>query len=119
MKPNAAVTIKDVALKGALFGFLLFGCFSAYAEYAVLRAADSYCRAEVRIGAYGSGNPEDLSLVYSGSAKQGQKWAGGEGQRVCGRRSGYGPDCNSSATNWVCISPYKDLNYGAEVSGEF
>ena len=92
---------------------------AAWAEYAVMIAADNYCKVEIRIGEYGNGSPESLPEKYSGSAKKGQSWSGAEGMRVCARRSGNGVDCNSGLTNWYCISPYKDLDQGKARSGEF
>lgn len=102
--------------------FALFAILSAQlanAEYAVLKAADNYCAAEVRIGIYKTGDPLELRLVHGGAATKGQTWTGAEGERVCGRRNGNPSDCQSKATNWFCISPYKDLNPGKQVPGEF
>lgn len=98
---------------------LVLASHAAYAEYAVLTATDNYCAAEVRIGSYRTGDPLELRLVHSGSASKGQAWTGSEGERVCGRRNGNPSDCQSKATNWFCISPYKDLNPGKLVPGEF
>jgi hypothetical protein len=92
---------------------------SANAEFATLKAADSYCKVEIRIGEYGRGNPMDMQLVHAASATKGQSWSGHEGQRVCGRRSGIGADCSSGATPWHCISPYRDLNPGKELIEDF
>lgn len=98
---------------------ILFGPITASAEYALMVAADNYCKAEIRIGEYGNGNPESLPIKYSGSVTKGQTWSGAEGLRVCARRSGNGVDCSSGLTNWYCISPYKDLDQGKARSGEF
>jgi hypothetical protein len=100
---------------------LIFSIFplTAQSEYAVMKAGDGYCKVEIRQGQYGSGNPEQLPVTYSGSASKGQQWSGVEGERICARRSGIPADCNSGLSNWFCISPYKDVNQGNPQEGTF
>lgn len=59
-------------IKSTCTVLLLLHGFSVQAEYAVLKAADNYCKAEIRIGEYGSGNPLELALVHAASAEKGQ-----------------------------------------------
>ena len=98
---------------------LLASPLSASAEYAVMISGDNYCKAEIRMGPFGSGNPESLPVVFAGSSSKGQQWVGQEGQRVCARRSGIAANCDSAPTNWFCISPYKDISQGKPQPGTF
>jgi hypothetical protein len=92
----------------------------ANAEYAKMVAANSYCKVEVRSGEFASGNPLDLPNVLANNrVDQGESWTAAEGIRICARRSGNPLDCNSGFTNWVCISPYKDIDPGKERTDQF
>lgn len=84
-----------------------------------MEAADDYCKVEIRKGTFGSGSPDELTLVFSGAAGKGQTWRSDEGERICARRSGYPANCSSGLTPWVCISPYKDIGIGNAVRDTF
>lgn len=110
--------MRQLSVTVSFLGLLAIS-LSVSAEYAVMVSGDNYCKAEIRIGPYGNGNPESLPVLFAGPSPKGQQWIGQEGQRICARRSGNGADCNSGLTNWFCISPYTDLDQGKPRPGTF
>lgn len=92
----------------------------AHAEYAVMIAASSYCKAEVKSGPFGSGDANSLpTTLHTGPVNAGDSFRQGEGVRICARRSGDPANCNSGLTNWFCISPSAGISTGQPVNGSF
>lgn len=92
----------------------------AHAEFGILTAGDNYCKAEVRAGPYGSGNPDQLSPLTSGRVSQGDEFRQGEGVRICARREGTPGNCSSPVSpNWLCVSPTAGISVGQAVKNTF
>jgi hypothetical protein len=90
------------------------------AEYGVMTAGNDYCKAEIRAGQYGTGNPESLPLRYGpGPVRAGTPFQEGEGVRICARREGTPNNCASAAGPWLCVSPTAGISEGTPVRNTY